>query len=170
VNAIEAIKAAQAEAKLKARADLLVMADAIAKGEPAPADALRILSDAGQTTDALERLVAISRERLSLEPRAAAFKKILIERGQADGDLNAAVAAAEAELRAVNEKVEKALAPLRKRVADLMEAERDSRYAKQRLETLAADLAKAGVESGPITSAGMDRVRTAPRVTTTDED
>lgn len=169
MTAIEMIKAQQAEARMKAKADFLLMADAIAKDEPAPADALRILADSGRTAEQLEQAVAVARERIALEPKAAAFEQILTDRAKAQEEMKAATEKANAELRAAHEKAEAVLAPMRKKAADLAEAEAQSRYARQRLRTL-ADGAKPSAEyAGPITSNVMDGVRTAPRVTTTDE-
>lgn len=75
MTAIEQIEAQQAEAKLKARADLLLLADVLAQGEQPPPDALAILTSAGATAEQLEKLVTIAKERLSLEPRAAASRR-----------------------------------------------------------------------------------------------
>jgi hypothetical protein len=135
---IQLIRRQEQEARLTAAANYQKLAEDMARGEKPPADALAILSAAGRTPDNLEQAVRAARERQALEPLAAAFGQILIERGKADGDLNAAVAACEAELQAVHAMVEAKLAPLRQRVEQLREAEQESRTAKIRLEHLAA--------------------------------
>lgn len=160
-DAIAQIKRAQAEAALKAKADYLLLADRLAKSEPAPPDVLDLLARAGKDADDLEAAVRIARERLALEPKVAAFGQIMKERAAVEAELKAAVEKADAELRAANARVDAVLAPLRKRVADLAEAERESRSARQRLQTLTGDLAK--LSADPVAIAGGDVVRVRDR-------
>jgi hypothetical protein len=165
VTAIEQIRQQQEQAKLKARADFLILADVLAKDEPTPPDVLDILANAGRTADQLEKAVFLARERLQLEPRAAAFAQIQADRAKADAELKAVEEECMAERAKVEAKHLARINPLRVRADQLREAEQDSRYAKGRLQTLAGELARLGADAGPVTSAGMDRVRSAPRVT-----
>ncbi len=151
MTAIEQIEAQQAEAQLKARADLLLLADVLAQGEQPPPDALAILTSAGATAEQLEKLVTIAKERLSLEPRAAALPQILADRAKADAELAAATETASAEVKTAHENAEAKPAPLRPKVNDLAERERDARYSRQRLQTLTASRAAAEGRPNPHT-------------------
>ena len=138
MNAIESIREAAEAARLTAAADYVRLADALARGERPPADALDILTRAGRSADDLEQIVRVAAERQHLEPLAGRLNEILRQRVEAEGELKAVEEECSAERgRLENEHLNR-INPLRVRVADLAEAERQSRDAKTRLQSLAA--------------------------------
>lgn len=138
MNAIEQIRQAETAAKLQAVADYEALAERLAKGEPLPVGVLTVLVAANKTADDLEKAVNVAAERHQLKPLADALPQILTDRAQAEAELKAADEAAAGELDAVREKLTRRLAPLHQRVADLREAEAQSRAAKGRLFHLTA--------------------------------
>ena len=136
MNAIEAVKHAEHEAKLKAAAEFQTLAERLAKGEPLPDGVLSILVAANKTADDLEKAVAVAAERQQLKPLAESLPQILSDRAKAEADLKAADEAAAAELDRLREVAVHNLAPLHKRVAELREAEQQSRSARSRLQHL----------------------------------
>lgn len=137
MNAVEAIRQAEQSAKLKAAADFQLLAELLAAGDPAPADAVAILNAAGRSADDLERAVAVAAERQRLKPLADSLPQILSDKTQAEADLKAGDEAAAAELEAVRGKIVSRLSPLRLKVEELRQKEHNSRAAKIRLQNLA---------------------------------
>lgn len=140
---IDSIRKQAEAAKLAAAAAYQKLADDMARGERPPADVLDILSRAGRTADDLEQSVRVARERLHLEPKAAALKQIQTDLAAAERELRAADERASGELAEFQRRMAERLDPLRAEVARLREAEQESRNAKSRLQHISQRPAEA---------------------------
>jgi aspartokinase len=138
MNAIEQVRQAEQAARLKAAADFRRLAELLAAGDAAPADAVAVLTAAGKTTNDLEAAVNLATERRELQPLADAFQKIVADKATAEAELRSVEADCSAERAKLEADHLARINPQRVRLADLAEAERQSRAAKTRLQSLAA--------------------------------
>ncbi len=136
MSAIEAIRQAEHAARLTAAANFEKLAEDLARGEPAPADAVAVLQAAGRTADQLAKRVALAAERQRLRPLAAAFSQIQADRAAACEKLKEVEAEAAGEMQRLQAEQWDRIRPLQAEVDRLTQAEQDSRAAKSRLRNL----------------------------------